>query len=281
MARDARSEQICGAAPQAGAGDRLRRRAAAAAPRADLRSSIAAPTSLPSAIVDLQSWLKTRKEMRHVELAQRDAADFRDMEPQSVDTVILNSVIQYFPDANYLLAVLEHAIGLVQPGGRIVRRRHPASWHCCPSFTPRCSSPMRRHASASQQLKERIALAIAQEKELVIDPDFFRGFGGAVSADRGGRHSSQARANCDNELTRYRYDVVLHVGERPHAGAEDVVEWNVSDGSLADISSYLGANDQHRFASAMCRTNGWRAISPPHVFSRPPKERAMSKVCVA
>ena len=44
--------------------------------------------------------------MQHVELAARDAADFSGMEAGSVDTVILNSVIQYFPDFNYFMEVL-------------------------------------------------------------------------------------------------------------------------------------------------------------------------------
>jgi len=36
-----------------------------------------------------------------------------------VDTVILNSVVQYFPNIDYLRLVLERAVDLVSPGGRI------------------------------------------------------------------------------------------------------------------------------------------------------------------
>ena len=37
----------------------------------------------------------------------------------SVDLVILNSVVQYFPDVEYLLEVLSEAVRVVQRGGHI------------------------------------------------------------------------------------------------------------------------------------------------------------------
>src|SRR6185295_14773317 len=50
---------------------------------------------------------------RRVTLARREATDFDGGVLQSVDVVILNSVIQYFPSAYYLLGVLEGAIARV------------------------------------------------------------------------------------------------------------------------------------------------------------------------
>src|SRR6185503_676309 len=44
-----------------------------------------------------------------VVLLERRADDFRDIAPNSFDTVILNSVVQYFPSVVYLLRVLEDA----------------------------------------------------------------------------------------------------------------------------------------------------------------------------
>ena len=70
-------------------------------------------------IAALRRWLAAQQGLQHVELLQRDAARLDDMEPGSFDTVILNSVIQYFPDIDYLVAVLEQAARLVPAGGRI------------------------------------------------------------------------------------------------------------------------------------------------------------------
>src|SRR5205823_2535815 len=54
--------------------------------------------------------------LSHVKLLQRNADDFSGLEPQTFDTVILNSVIQYFPSVEYLLRVLRGAVELVAPG---------------------------------------------------------------------------------------------------------------------------------------------------------------------
>ena len=56
------------------------------------------------------------------------------------------------------------------------------------------------------------ALAIEQEKELVIDPLFFRELQWILPRITGMEVMAK-RSAANNELTRYRYDVVLRVGE--------------------------------------------------------------------
>ena len=192
----------------------------------------------PTAIAELRHWLASQRAMQHVELAQRDAADFSGMEAGSVDTVILNSVVQYFPDFNYFMKVLEHAVELVSPGGRVFVGdiRHLG---LVPVFH---TSVQLAHAAprlSLEQLKDRVALAIAHEKELVIDPDFFLALRehlpriGAVDI-------LLKRGRSDNELMRYRYDVVLHVGEAAIPTEEKVLEWGKCLGTAADVCSHLG-----------------------------------------
>ena len=57
--------------------------------------------------------------LTQVALRQRPAADFEDIEPASFDTVILNSVVQYFPGLEYLERVLHGAVEAVSPGGAV------------------------------------------------------------------------------------------------------------------------------------------------------------------
>ena len=54
-----------------------------------------------------------------VTLFHRTAADLGGFEPDSFDVVVLNSVIQYFPNVEYLLQVLEGAARVLAPGGHI------------------------------------------------------------------------------------------------------------------------------------------------------------------
>ncbi|HEX7772769.1 MAG TPA: amino acid adenylation domain-containing protein, partial [Pyrinomonadaceae bacterium] len=62
--------------------------------------------------VDKRNW-------SHVTLLRQTADDFTAFEPGSFDTVILNSVVQYFPSLDYLTTVLEQAANAVKPGGTI------------------------------------------------------------------------------------------------------------------------------------------------------------------
>src|ERR1039458_561388 len=54
-----------------------------------------------------------------VKLMERRADNFDGLEENSFDTVVLNSVVQYFPNVAYLTKVLENAINIVRPGGHI------------------------------------------------------------------------------------------------------------------------------------------------------------------
>jgi SAM-dependent methyltransferase len=172
------------------------------------------------AIQRLRQFTAARAALRHVELLQREAIDFDGMAPESVDTVVLNSVIQYFPNLDYLEIVLDRAAQVVECGGHIFVGdvRHLG---LLPAF--HCSVQLSKALPAStiRSLKRKIALAIEQERELVIDPQFFRRF-----ARRHPRIAGAAillkTGDADNELTRYRYDVVLQVdGARSIAAREE------------------------------------------------------------
>ncbi|MEU7318901.1 amino acid adenylation domain-containing protein, partial [Streptomyces sp. NPDC007083] len=118
------------------------------------------------------------------------------------DTVVLNSVVQYFPDGEYLSRVLDRALGLLAPGGRVVVGdvRHAGSLRVLHAAV---------HGDRGVQARAVVDRAVLLEKELVVAPEFFTGLAGGdarvgavdVRLKRGGYH---------NELTRHRYEVVLH-----------------------------------------------------------------------
>ena len=159
------------------------------------------------------------------------------MKETSVDTVILNSVVQYFPDVDYLVAVLEQAIDLVPSGGRVFVGdiRHCGLLAAFHTSVQLVQTPAR---ASTEQLRERIARAIAQEKELVIDPDFFQALCARLPRI-GSLDISLKRGRSDNELTRYRYDVVLHVGEGAAEEVAETLEWSKNDASPGEVARRL------------------------------------------
>ncbi|HSU81011.1 MAG TPA: AMP-binding protein, partial [Thermoanaerobaculia bacterium] len=71
------------------------------------------------ALVSIRRQLAGRLALPQVELDQRLAEDWSGVEPGEFDLIVLNSVVQYFPGVDYLLAVLEGVLPRVAPGGRI------------------------------------------------------------------------------------------------------------------------------------------------------------------
>ena len=190
------------------------------------------------ALDQLQAGLASRNDLSAVTLSQRMAHDFEGLQPQSFDTVILNSVVQYFPSVDYLLKVLQGAVSMLAPGGHIVLgdvRNHPllSAYHASVQFY-RASDSLSKSELASQ-----IRRSLEQEEELVIDPAFFE----ALPAQLPGiRHVEVLVKQGDyhNELTRFRYDVILHVEGEPEAIEVDRWwDWQGDDLSLSSLDEML------------------------------------------
>ncbi|QKV72487.1 amino acid adenylation domain-containing protein [Amycolatopsis sp. Hca4] len=167
-----------------------------------------------------------------VHLAARPAHDLGELPP--FDTVIINSVAQYFPSADYLAEVVKTAAGLLTPGGTIFLG------------DIRNLRSLRAFRTAVELHRGRadvaaVDQAIAREGELVLDPDFFpalaRGLDGFGDVDLWVK-----RGHAHNELTRHRYDVVLRKAPRPEPADEQVVAF----GGLDAVERFLAAETPER-----------------------------------
>jgi amino acid adenylation domain-containing protein len=161
---------------------------------------------------------------RNVTLLQRGADDFSGIEPGSFDTVILNSVAQYFPDAEYFAAVLRGAVRAVAPGGAIFAG-DLRSLPLLEAF--QLSLALHRGASDGDPdgLLQRVRLGAEQEQELVLDPRLLHAL--AAEIDGIGAIESSIKRGChSNELTRFRYDVVLRIGKPELAAAPRTIDWH-------------------------------------------------------
>lgn len=178
------------------------------------------------AVDDLRSWTGTQPSLSHVQVRHAEAADFSAIADGQFDTVVLNSVAQYFPSADYLLEVLRGAARVVGSEGRIFVGdvRHLAH---LPAFHTSVQLAKAPAALTVRHLRRRIRRAMAQDKELVLDPAFFHAV--ASSLQLGGVEVALRRGHAESELTRYRYDVVLRApaSVRPQASRFD---WPHSDG---------------------------------------------------
>lgn len=150
-----------------------------------------------------------------VELQKRDADDFEGLAEGAFDVVVINSVAQYFPDVTYLRSVIERAVARLRPGGTLFLG-DLRSLPLLETFHTEVEARRAPDALPLAQLRHRVAERLAQEQELAVDPELFE-----VLRDELPRLAAvevmMKRGDHANELTRYRYDVALHVGEEPPA----------------------------------------------------------------
>ena len=153
-----------------------------------------------------------------VSLLQRAAEDFEGIPEAAYDAVVINSVAQYFPSGDYLLRALKGAARRVAPGG-FVFIGDVRSQRLSREFYTSLELFQAAPTTAAEQLTQRVRARAEQEEELVLDPDFFR----AVSQELEGVGRVEAllkRGRAHNELTKFRYDVILHVGGDGHVGGD-------------------------------------------------------------
>ncbi|MGK5549619.1 amino acid adenylation domain-containing protein, partial [Streptomyces sp. URMC 127] len=180
-----------------------------------------------------------------VELRCRAADDLHGL-PTGFDVVVLNSVIQYFPDADYLTGVLRTATGLLAPGGAVfigdVRNLNLARSFHTGIQLHRAVVPASGPASEPDPaaLRGAVEHGVLREKELLVAPEFFTRLPEDLTRITA-VDTRIKRGHHHNELTRYRYDVVLRIRptEPLHLGDVPRTPWGGQLTSLADLTRLL------------------------------------------
>jgi pristinamycin I synthase-3/4 len=173
----------------------------------------------------LQAHLALHPEMNKVELQHGMAHELGFLPDESVDTVILNSVVQYFPDVEYLLEVISEAVRVTQSGGCIfigdVR-----SLGLLDAYHTSVQMYKVEEGIALEELWRRIRRAHRNEKELVLDARLFEEIG-RRKGKIGRVEIRMKRGDYDNELSRFRYDVVMALGKKQAVALpEQWLEWD-------------------------------------------------------
>ncbi|MGH3695935.1 MAG: amino acid adenylation domain-containing protein, partial [Pseudonocardiaceae bacterium] len=215
------------------------------------------------AINSLRRELEKRPELDSVvTLRAQPADDFDGLPAGLFDTVVINSVVQYFPNAEYLSTVLRRVLVLLAPGGAVfvgdVRNLNLLrSFHA--------GVVMAGGAALEDTVSVRRAIdrSVMREKELLVAPEFFHHLcaGDAEIAgvdiagvdiagvDIAGVDIRVKRGRHHNELSRYRYDVVLY--RAPASGLVSLISapalrWAADIAGLPSLRAHL---EQHRPAT--------------------------------
>jgi amino acid adenylation domain-containing protein len=174
-----------------------------------------------------------------VVFSHQAADDFTNI-PFDLDAIVLNSVVQYFPQRDYLRDVLDRAWERLQPGGSLVvgdvRRRR--SYRVFQTAVQLSRAPRAQDAELSAAVMQAELL----EKELLIDPEFFVEWAEGVDCEAVDVRLKEV--SFDNELSRHRYEVVVRKagarGSVVDAAQFPIVEW---DGDMKHFGGLLAQTD--------------------------------------
>ena len=138
------------------------------------------------------------------------------------DTIILNSVIQYFPNAGYLADLIDNAVDLLAPGGALfigdVRN------HSLQGAFQTAVALARTTTTDAAEIRQRVQRAMVGEPELLLAPEFFTTWA-ADHPSVAGLDIEVKRGLADNELNRYRYDVIVHKTPTPVRSLATAPTW--------------------------------------------------------
>lgn len=191
-----------------------------------------------AAIASLQEAVRA-KGLTNVTLkvSQADTA-FAGVGLAPVDLVIINSVVQYFPDVEYLIRVLEQAVAAVAPGGAVfvgdVR-----DLSLLEAFHTSVEVAQAPAGMSTDELRRRVHDRVQHDPELVIAHAFFS----AIAARLEGVTDVDVqlkRGRTHNEMTSFRYDVVLRVGGSLSGDAPSEIDGRGL--SLDDVRAVVAAS---------------------------------------
>lgn len=182
-----------------------------------------------SAIEHIRSHLR-KGHLPQAQVQLRKADELGVFEAGSFDTIVINSVAQYFPGVDYLIRVIEQALKLLTPEGRLflgdIRSRPLLE-----AFHTDIELSQAPDDLSIEELRKRIQRRTGRESEMVMDPELFYALPSSFPQIQ--EVSVQLkRGRAMNEVTRFRYDVVLSRQSKPQAATGS----SASDSSVVHLT---------------------------------------------
>ncbi len=126
---------------------------------------------------------------------------------EKFDCIVINSVAQYFPGADYLLQVIENALTLLDPGGAIFLG-DIRNYDLLETFHMSVNLFQASDGAEAESVRQKIQRDIRQERELLISPAFLERLPERFP-QIGSVDILQKQGQFANEMNLFRYDAVL------------------------------------------------------------------------
>jgi len=197
----------------------------------------------PTGLDNIRTMQRTLPDLDRVTLYERSADQTAFLESQTFDTIIVNSVIQHFPDVDYLLRVLDEAVRLTRPGGHIFIG-DVLNLSLLETFHTSVQLFRASDSDSFGQLRQRIRQLLAHERDLCLAPQFFR----ALAREQPAITHVQVlpkSGRSHNQLNAFRFDAILRVnGVAEPAQEFSWLDWQRQKLTLSGISTLLSASPE-------------------------------------
>ncbi|MGN7996499.1 non-ribosomal peptide synthase/polyketide synthase [Chitinophaga sp. 22308] len=154
-------------------------------------------------------------------------------EQESIDTIILNSIVQYFPGEQYMTDVLTKCVSLLKGEGTIIIG-DVRDLRLLPSFKRRLQMDVLQDRTNIREFNWQVEQEVLKEEELCFSPAYFYQLA-QIFPEITHINIQWKEADYSNELSLYRYTVVIHVGKEKNVLRTDWQAWD----TLEDKSSVL------------------------------------------
>lgn len=173
------------------------------------------------------------------------AHELEAFEAGSYDTVVLNSVAQYFPSLTYFGGVIQKALALLRPGGALFLG-DLRDYTLLQAFHTRVALHNAQPGWLVGSLKSRAKRAVQGERELCVAPLYFHRIVSALESVVSVELSLK-RSRFSNEMTDFRYDVIVRKGDSPARNERPRrLDWAADVGSLHVLHDVLGTTSEER-----------------------------------
>jgi amino acid adenylation domain-containing protein len=172
-------------------------------------------------------------------LRQRRADDLDWVETAGYDTVVLASVVQYFPGVDYLLRVFDGIFNRALSHDGSVFVGDVRSQPLLEAFHASVQLHKADPSASPAEIARRVRLRLAREQELAIEPAFFLALTRRYPAIK---HVEilPKRGFHQNEMTRFRYDVLIRTEAGTTAESVDSwLDWRADRPSLGELRGRL------------------------------------------
>ncbi|MFN2440585.1 MAG: thioesterase domain-containing protein, partial [Chitinophagaceae bacterium] len=153
---------------------------------------------------------------------------------QAVDTIILNSIVQYFPGEDYMTDVIGKSISFLKNKGRIIIGDVRDN-RLLELFKGRLHLKKMHSSSSVKEFKWTVDQDVLKEEELCFSPDYFfrlqSHFPEITHIEIKWKQASYI-----NELSLYRYTVIIHVGTEAEIINPKWQSWD----EITDIDTIVG-----------------------------------------